>query len=75
MASRRPRRLGEESFKIVKDDAFGQLPEPNSHGSFRLSDEYVTMAVSDVETQLSKAGFRLSQILNQALGKQEVSNR
>jgi hypothetical protein len=33
------------------------------------------MAVSDVETQLSKAGFRLSQILNQALRKQEVSNR
>jgi hypothetical protein len=65
----------QESFKIAKDDAFGQLPEPNSHGSFRLSDEYVTMAVSDVETQLSKAGFRLSQILNQALRKQEVSNR
>jgi nuclease S1 len=64
-----------EAFKIAKDDAFGQLPEPNSHGSFRLPDEYVTMAVSDVEAQLSKAGFRLAQILNQALRKQEVSNR
>ena len=70
-----PADWAQESFKIAKDDAFGQLPEPNSRGSFRLSDEYVTMAVSDVEAQLGKAGFQLAQILNQALRKQEVSNR
>jgi hypothetical protein len=33
------------------------------------------MAVGDVEAQVSKAGFRLAQILNQALRKQEMSNR
>jgi hypothetical protein len=60
----------QESFKMAKDDAYGQLPEPNSHGSFRLSDDYVTTATNDVSLQLSKAGVRLAMILNQALRKQ-----
>jgi S1/P1 Nuclease len=58
-----------ESFQIAKDDAYGQLPEPNSHGSVRLTDDYVTMATQDVSLQLSKAGVRLALILNRALGK------
>jgi hypothetical protein len=59
----------QETFRIAKSDAYGQLPEPNTHGSFRLSDDYVTMATNDVALQLSKAGVRLAMILNQSLRK------
>jgi hypothetical protein len=65
-----PTDWAQESFKIAKDDAYGQLGEPNAHGSFRLSDDYVTTATNDVSLQLSKAGVRLAFILNQALKKQ-----
>ena len=40
---------------MAKDDAYGQLPEPNSHGSFRLSDDYVTTATNDVSLQLKQS--------------------
>jgi hypothetical protein len=59
----------QETFRIANSDAYGQLPEPNTHGSFRLSDDYVTMAINDVALQLSKAGVRLAMILNQSLRK------
>jgi hypothetical protein len=59
----------QETFKLAKTDAYGQLPEPNSKGSFRLTDDYVTMATNDVAIQLSKAGVRLAFVLNQALRK------
>jgi len=49
-----------ESFKLAKDDAYGQLPEPSAQGSFRLSDDYIAMATRDVAEQLSKAGVRLA---------------
>jgi S1/P1 Nuclease len=64
-----PADWAQESFRMAKDDAYGQLPEPNSHGNFRLTDDYVTTAASDVGIQLSKAGVRLAMILNQALHK------
>jgi hypothetical protein len=64
-----PADWAQETFQIAKDDAYGQLPEPNSHGSFRLTDDYVTTATNDVAIQLSKAGVRLAMILNQALRK------
>ena len=59
-----------ESFQVAKDDAYGQLPEPSAHGSFRLSDEYVTTATEDVALQLSKAGVRLAFVLNNAFRRQ-----
>src|SRR5262249_52285608 len=59
-----------ESFKIAKADAYGQLPEPSGHGSYRLSDDYITTATDDVAQQLSKAGVRLAFVLNKALHKQ-----
>jgi len=59
----------QESFRIAKSDAYGQLPEPNARGSFRLSDDYVTEATQDVSLQLSKAGVRLALILNNAFRK------
>jgi S1/P1 Nuclease len=60
----------QESFGVAKSDAYGQLPQPNARGSFRLSDDYVTEATQDVSLQLSKAGVRLAFILNRALQKQ-----
>jgi hypothetical protein len=59
----------QESFRIAMSDAYGQLPEPNARGSFRLSDDYVTEATQDVSLQLSKAGVRLALILNKAFRK------
>jgi hypothetical protein len=53
-----------ESFKLAKDDAYGQLPEPNAHGSFQLTEDYIAMAIQDVAEQLSKAGVRLALLLN-----------
>jgi nuclease S1 len=64
-----PSDWAQESFKIAKDDAYGQLPPPNTRGSFRLTDDYVTTATNDVSIQLSKAGVRLAMVLNQALRK------
>jgi hypothetical protein len=70
-----PTDWAKESFKIAQDDAYGQLPPPNTHGSFRLTDDYVSTATNDVSLQLSKAGVRLAMILNQALRKPEVPSR
>jgi hypothetical protein len=58
----------QESFQIAKDDAYGQLPQPNTKGTYRLTDDYVSMGTQDVATQLTKGGVRLAFILNQALG-------
>lgn len=60
-----------DSFRIAKDDAYGQLPPPNARGSFPLPDAYVAMARRDVAMQLSKAGVRLAAVLNKALGGQQ----
>jgi hypothetical protein len=56
-----------KSFNVANEDTYGQLPEPTSRGSFRLSDDYVTTATQDVALQLSKAGVRLAFVLNNAL--------
>jgi hypothetical protein len=56
-----------DSFRVAKDDAYGQLPAPNRRGSYRLPDSYIAMATRDVATQLSKAGVRLAFVLNKAL--------
>ena len=58
-----------DSFKIAKDDAYGQLPEPSSKHIYRLSDDYMATATQDVAIQLSKGGVRLAFILNKALGQ------
>src|SRR6266478_3234806 len=70
-----PTDWAKESFKIAQDDVYGQLPQPNSHGSFRLTDDYVSTATNDVSLQLSKAGVRLAMILNQALRKPDLPAR
>jgi S1/P1 Nuclease len=70
-----PTDWAKETFKVAQADAYGQLPTPNTHGGFRLTDDYVSTATNDVSLQLSKAGVRLAIILNQALRKPEVPSR
>jgi hypothetical protein len=57
-----------DSFKVAKDDAYGQLPAPNARGKVRLTGGYISMADRDVAMQLSKAGVRLAAMLNRVLG-------
>jgi hypothetical protein len=54
---------------MARDDAYGQLPEPNPRHSYLLTSDYVSMATQDVAVQLSKAGVRLAFILNNSLGQ------
>ena len=54
------------SLAIARDDADGQLPQPPSRGSYRLDDEYVTMA-RRTTSRCSKAGVQLPTVLNKAL--------
>jgi hypothetical protein len=35
-----------EAFYVAKADAYGQLPAASSRGSYRLSDDYVTTALT-----------------------------
>jgi hypothetical protein len=58
-----------EAFYVAKADAYGKLPAPSSRGSYRLSDDYVNTATDEVAMQLSRAGVRLAEVLNRALGK------
>lgn len=57
-----------DSFAVARDDAYGRLPQSNARGTFRLPDDYITMAMRDVAIQLSKAGVRLAWVLNKTLG-------
>ena len=57
-----------ESFEVAKSDAYGQLPAPAERNHYRLTDDYVAMAVRDVAVQLSRAGVRLASMLNKAFG-------
>jgi S1/P1 Nuclease len=68
-----PTDWAKEAFKMAHDDAYGQLPAPNAHGTFQLTDDYVAMATDDVSLQLGKAGVRLAMILNQTLQKPSAS--
>jgi hypothetical protein len=58
-----------ESFKVAKDDAYGRLPALEEGDKYQLTDTYVAMADRDVTLQLSKAGVRLADLLNRALGQ------
>ena len=57
-----------ESFKVAKDDTYGQLPQPNAGDTYQLAGEYIAMETHDVASQLSKAGVRLAFMLNMLLG-------
>jgi len=56
-----------EAFRMGKEDAYGQLPQPNARGSYPLPASYVAIARRDVSLQLRKAGVRLAAVLNRAL--------
>lgn len=66
-----PTDWAKETFALARSDAYGQLPQPNAHHKYQLTDEYVEMATTDASTQLSKAGVRLAFILNTALARNQ----
>ncbi|MBV8737678.1 MAG: hypothetical protein JO007_10540, partial [Alphaproteobacteria bacterium] len=41
-----PTDWAQEAFRLARTDAYGRLPQPNAHGNYRLSDEYLEMASS-----------------------------
>ena len=57
-----------ETFGVGKSDAYGRLPPAGADGIYQLTDAYETMAARDAARQLSKAGVRLAELLNSALG-------
>jgi len=56
-----------ESFSAAKSHAYGLLPAPDRPNHYELTAAYVTDATAVTAEQLSKAGVRLAQVLNQAL--------
>lgn len=61
-----------ESFQVAKDHVYGRLPLPEATGDaivYRLDARYAANAASVVAEQISKAGYRLAAILNDALAK------
>ena len=56
-----------ESFLAAKSHAYGSLPEPDRPHHYELSAAYVAEASAVTAEQLSKAGVRLAEVLNQAL--------
>jgi hypothetical protein len=57
-----------EAFQLSKADVYGRLPPPDAAGNYDLTPAYDDMAGKDTALQLSKAGVRLAEVLNMALG-------
>lgn len=68
-----PRDWSLEAFDLAKIEVYGKLPAPDAKGRYRLPDDYVANASSIVATQLSRAGVRLANVLNDALGNDAVT--
>jgi len=56
-----------EAFALARKDSYGLLPQPGGQSTYSLPPAYVDQAVQDVALQLSRAGVRLSFVLNQTL--------
>jgi hypothetical protein len=65
-----PRTWAVESFQIAKSDAYALpfRPTCNDHGSITLSAAYQAEARKDAALQIEKAGIRMADVLNRALG-------
>jgi hypothetical protein len=57
-----------EAFALARRGAFGLLPAPGDQGTYTLPPAHTEQAVRDAVLQLSRAGVRLSFVLNRALG-------
>ena len=62
-----PEDWAQESYQLGRDQAYGNLPAPESDGSRRLTASYVVPAVDLVSQQLTRAGIRLAMVLNEDL--------
>jgi hypothetical protein len=41
---------------MARNDAYGQLPEADARGTYRLTHDYISIATPDGAVQLSKGG-------------------
>lgn len=64
----RPSDWAVESFGLARRVAYGELPPPTARGGYRLPARYMRDARAVVALQLSRAGVRLAELLNRALG-------
>lgn len=62
-----PREWAKESFTVIKDETFMNIPSSQLGHTYQASGAYVEQATSIVAEQLQKAGVRLAYILNNAL--------
>jgi hypothetical protein len=69
LVTNNPGRLGLGVTKMARNDAYGQLPEAETRGTYRLTDDYISIATQDAAVQLSKGGVRPADILNKVLGR------
>jgi hypothetical protein len=54
---------------MARNDAYGQLPEADARGTYRLTHDHISIATQDVAVQLSKGRVRPADILNKVLGQ------
>jgi hypothetical protein len=52
-----------ESFQVAKDDAYGQLPQPNAHGSYELTEDLCDHGNTRRDIAAEGLGRRLALIL------------
>jgi hypothetical protein len=62
-----PRSWAIETNAVANSLAYGKLADPDAYGIFHLSDAYVAEATKATATQLSRAGVRLSVLLNASM--------
>jgi len=68
-ASGAPADWAQEAFAFAKSDANGKLPVAGPGGSHHLTAAYITDSSGVAAQQLSRAGVRLTFVINQALGQ------
>jgi hypothetical protein len=60
-----PRDWAWESYALGRQNVYGELPDPDATGRYRLDPQYVADATAIVRVQLERAGVRLGWLLNQ----------
>ena len=53
-----PADLAQEAIIMERNDAYGQLPEAVTRGTYRLTHDYISIATQDAAVQVRKGGVR-----------------
>ena len=54
---------------MERNDAYGQFPEADTRGTYRLTPDYISIATHAAAVQVRKGGVRPADILNKVLGR------